>query len=233
VRPLLAILFAGAFFATAPVLAKENNGQDATVMSTESFLEQHPDIHYRLLGLKAYRAKKFGDALAHFRRAARFADKPSQGMVAEMLWAGEGTPADRALAYAWMDLAAERDYNLMLVRREVFWQSLDAGERARALAEGKAIYAEFGDEVTQPRLERLLRAERRRVTGSRLGFVGNVQIVIPSPTGDVSIDASHYYQDKFWKPEEYWKWQERDWKPPAKGHVEVGPLKSEGPPKKP
>ena len=223
-------LLMAAAIAALPVLASGNAGQDAMVMSTESFLAQHPDLRYRREGLRAYRGQKPTEAMTHFRRAARFADKPSQGMVAEMLWKGDGVPRDPVLAYVWMDLAAERGYAVMVARREVFWAGLDDGQRQQAIAAGQAVYAEFGDAVAQPRLERLLRSERKRVTGSRTGFVGNVQIVIPSPSGDVTIDASHYYQDQFWKPAEYWRWQDRDWKDLPQGTVDIGPLQPATPP---
>ena len=221
----LSLLIAAAI-AALPVVAIGNTGQDALVMSTESFLAQHPDLRYRREGLHEYREKRMTQAMARFRAAARYADKPSQGMVAEMLWKGEGVARDPVLAYVWMDLAAERGYAIMVARREVFWAGLDAAQRERAIAVGQAVYAEFGDAVAQPRLERVLRRERKRVTGSRTGFVGNVQIVIPSPSGDVTIDASHYYQDKFWKPADYWRWQDRDWKDLPRGTVDIGPLQS-------
>src|SRR3546814_2441093 len=90
-------------------------------MVTSGFLNSHPDLRYRLLGMEAMREDRHGDAFKFFRRAAHFADKPSQGMVAEMLWNGDGVERDRALAYAWMDLAAERGYAGFLGLRERYW----------------------------------------------------------------------------------------------------------------
>ena len=60
----------------------------------------------------------FEKALRYFRRSSFFADKPSQGMVAEMYWKGEGTPRDPVQAYVWMDLAAERGYRGFIGLRE-------------------------------------------------------------------------------------------------------------------
>ena len=80
------------------------------MLMTAGFLEHHQDIQYRMLGMTAYKDGRFDDALRFFRRAAFFADKPSQGMVAEMYWNGQGVPRDPVQAYIWMDLAAERGY---------------------------------------------------------------------------------------------------------------------------
>jgi TPR repeat protein len=86
---------------------------DDEISSTEGFLNGHPDQRWRRMGLSAYDRKVFGFAREYFRRAARYADKASQAMYAQMLWDGQGGAVDRPLAYAWMDLAAD----LALVKR--------------------------------------------------------------------------------------------------------------------
>jgi uncharacterized protein len=223
-RHVMAALLVALAVSSTPMLSAKESSRDATIVSTDAFLAHHPDIRYRLLGLKAYERRQFQDALRHFQRASRFADKPSQGMVAEMLWNGDGAPADRVAATAWMSLAAERGYTMMVLRRDTFLAALDADERRRTEAALAALTSELGDAVAQPRLERLLRQELRNVTGSRTGFVGAVQILLPSPTGMLQVDGSQFYQDKFWKPAEYWQWQDRAWKPEPKGSVEIGPI---------
>lgn len=223
---ILALALAAALAGVAaPAAARHPDAPpDPRVMSSHGFLGAHPDLRWRLAGQEAYEKGNAELALGYFRRAARFADKPAQGMIAEMLWKGEGAPQDRAAAYAWMDLAGERAYRPMLIRREIFWRELDAAERERAIEVGKGLYAEFGDEVAQPRLEKKLRAERRRITGSRTGFVGALQIVIPTLSGDITVDGASYYHPDYWQPERYWAWQDKGWKDPPRGVVDVGPL---------
>ena len=46
--------------------------------------------------------------------------------------------------------------------------------------------------------------------------------MIPTPGGMRQIRGSTFYQDKFWKPEQYWHWQDYDWKKPPEGDVSVG-----------
>ena len=172
------------------------------VLNTEGFLRAHPDLKNRSRGMNAYDAGRHDEALTYFRRAARYADKPSQAMVGEMLWNGEGGVRDPALAYAWMDLAAERGYPGFTIMRERYLAALDEAQRADAIARGEEVYAEYGDDVAQPRIANVLRRERRRVTGSRLGYVGFLQVTVPGPGGNpVTIDGAHFFHPKFWEPE--------------------------------
>lgn len=224
-RPLTVALLLALAFGVAGAQARSADAPvDSLVTSSAGFLGAHPDLRWRLAGQAEWEKGNHEIALSYFKRAARFADKPSQGMVAEMLWKGEGTAQDRAAAYAWMDLAAERAYKPMLIRREVFWRSLDAKERERALEVGKEVYAEYGDDVAQPRLEKKLLAEKRRTTGSRLGHVGALRIEIPTLAGTMTVDGTSYYHPDYWEPERYWAWQEKGWKEPPRGTVDVGPL---------
>lgn len=218
-------LYAGATaLQAAEPTAPGRSKADRQVMSTDAFLDHHPDIKYRLLGLHAYERGRHGEALAHFRHAARYADKPAQSMLAEMLWKGEGTAIDRPLAYAWMDIAAERGYTTMLAFRERYWAQLDEAQKRDALARGAELYREYGDETAKPRLERLLLKAKRDITGSRVGFVGALQIHIPAPGGMVTVTGEQFYADHFWLPAQYWRWQDVEWKKPGAGTVDVGPL---------
>ena len=195
---------------------------ERTVMTSEAFLGGHPDLKYRLSGLAWHGQQNYTRAVEDFRHAARFADKPAQGMLGEMYWTGQGVEADRAVAYAWMDIAAERGYPMFLGKREQFWNELSEAERSRAVEVGVAMMDEFGDAAAKPRLERELKKARRNTTGSRVGSVGFLTIMIPPPGGMRPVDGSQYWNEKFWNPELYWRWQDHDWKKPAQGEVTVG-----------
>ena len=220
--------------------AQQVSDSDQTIVESGAFLNSHPDIHHRHLGVSHLEAGRLARAFTAFQRAAYYADKPSQSMVAAMYWEGRGVARDRALAYAWADLAAERHYPALLVQREEYWSQLEPSERDRAVAEGEAIYARYGDDVAQPRIERVLRRERMRGTGSRAGYAGNVKVVLPmqsaggsaggtpdSPT--VSVAGGQFYDSKFWNPREYHRWTESLWKEAPSGRVEVGDLKQADP----
>jgi hypothetical protein len=228
-RPLACAL---ALACLLPAVAVAKGPNDRTIINSTGFLSAHPDLNWRLRGLDAYRAGKFEEALKLFRKAARYADKPAQGMVAEMLWQGQGTAQDKALAYAWMDLAAERNYPTMVLNRERYWKQLDAAQRDEALARGKDVFAEYADAVAKPRLEAQLR-QGRVSSGSHIagGGAGRaVTIAIAGPGGMRTIDASEYYAPQYWEPEQYWTWQDDDWRALPKGVVNIGPLESPAPP---
>ena len=227
-RIVTALLLA---LACAPLAAQDSTDptrrpQEGVVLTSEAFLGAHPDLKYRLMGLDWHGQQNWERALEDFRHAARFGDKPAQGMLGEMYWNGQGVAADRAVAYAWMDLAAERGYPVLLARRELYWNAMDEGERARALVVGLPMYDEFGDDVAKPRLERRLQQARRSVTGSRLGTVGALKIIIPTVDGNVTVDGTAFWDEKYWEPEKYWHWQDHHWKKPPRGHVSVAPRPS-------
>ncbi len=204
--------------------------QGNPLLITAGFLEHHQDLKYRLLGLEAYTQKRHDTALQYFRRASFFADKPSQGMVAEMYWNGEGTPRDPVQAYVWMDLAAERGYQGFVGLRERYWNALSATERSRAVEAGQAVYARFGDAAAKPRYEHQLRIGKSQLTGSRTGFNHGVQIEIPGPSGSQSIDGSKFYDERYWNAKKYWAWQDKLWAKPRIGKVSVGEIERVPPP---
>ena len=229
---------------------------DLEAVQTPTFMQFHPDLRWRLSGLRELERGADSIAFKQFRRASLYADKLSQAMVAEMLWEGVGTLRDRPAAYAWMDLAAERGYPALLLKREAFWTSLDEAERRQALAAGEAIYAEFGDDVALPRLKNTLRKGLRSVTGSRAGNTMGVRAIYPGgPAGVVKISAfnpkvpglgeltslggarlqvfggmevQRMWSDHFWRAEEYldWKEVEIDSELVNPGRVDVLPLRA-------
>lgn len=220
---LLAMLSASAL--SAQPKAPPPDPTNDPVMITAGFLTAHPDLRYRLTGLDKFKQQQFEDAFKFFQRASFYADKPSQAMVAEMLWDGNGTPQDRAAAYAWMDLASERGYRGFLGLRERYWAGLSEAERERALELGQAIYEKYGDDAAKPRIAKVLRRERSLMTGSRTGFAGsNLKIEVPGPAGSQSIDGSKFYDDRYWNPEKYQQWHDAIWENPMVGKVTLGEI---------
>jgi hypothetical protein len=197
---------------------------DHSVTSSVHFLDLHPDLQGRRDGLAEMEKGRPELAIGAFRRAARYADKPSQSMLGELHWIGNGTAVDRALGYVWMDLAAERGYPLLVAKREHYWRSMNDAERARALEIGPELYAEFGDDVARPRLARQLRQGLREITGSRVGHVGNLQVVVSTNATWDFVTGDNYYDRKYWQPEMYFAWQDETWNKHANGVVDVGPV---------
>ena len=123
-----------------------------------------------------------------------------------------------------MDLAAERGYVDFTLLRERYWRDLDSAQQARALVEGEAIYARYGDAAAKPRFATQLRRGSKQGVGSRTGFVGNVKINVPGPSGEETIDGSRFKDISYWDADQYWKMQDRTWRNPSGQRVSVGDI---------
>jgi hypothetical protein len=206
---LLLALMAGCVV-LQPALAETTVSQRA-IVSSKAFLKHHPDLRYRFLGLREYDRGDHQRAMDRFLIAARWADKPSQAMIAQMYYLGRGVLRDPVQAYIWMDLAAERGSARMVMERERYWVQLDASQRARVLELGPEVYARYGDEAAGPRLARVLERGRRAMTGGRLGMSSQLDVVLPTTAGSVIVRGEEFYQDSYWDLPSYWAWQERAW----------------------
>lgn len=233
----LALLLAGCLVCATQAQAQARGGMprsDSFIEQSQSFLDGHPDLKYRTLGFKSYKNGDFKQAMAHFLRASFYADKPSQAMVGEMYWKGEGVAADKSSAYAWVDLAAERQFVNLLAVRERYWNGMSAAEQAKAIEIGQGVYEKYGDQVAKRRLEAKLRNVRRNITGSRTGAAGTLTVELAGPDGEsVSVDGSQFYNEQYWNAEKYWVWQDETWKTMSRGNVNTSDLKPVEPEKKP
>jgi hypothetical protein len=187
------------------------------------FLTGHPDLRYRIRGMDEYQRGHHAEAMRSFQMAARYADKASQAMVAEMLWTGTGVAPDRPMAYVWIDLAAERGYPALIAIRERYWNALDEAQRAIARRDGPSLQAIYHDGVAKPRLAAVLRRTRGQMTGSRTGYTGNpLRIISPNGFGEATIDGNQFFDDRYWDPAQYQAWHDEVWTRPMQGRVEVG-----------
>lgn len=201
---------------------------------TSGMLEAHPDLAGRQRGMDALLDGRAEDALRHFRRGAYYGDKPSQAMLGELHWSGRGAPADRVDGYLWMFLAAERGYHQFQVWAQLYWEQLDAAERARVAERGPALRAEYGDAATGPRLATVLRRERRRGTGSMLDASGQgATITAYDGTRPIAIDGRRFYAKENVDPTAYREVQDRVWTAPVRGRVDVGEAEKVDKPKEP
>jgi hypothetical protein len=223
----VASLATGVSPAATPTPTGPDPAADAALADV-GYMHLHPDVEYRQLGLQSYRRGHHAVAFDRFRRAGYFGDKPAQGLVAEMYWKGEGVPADRALAYVWMDLAAERGYRDLVGLRERYWAQLTAAERQRALEQGPALYREYGDPTVKPRYARRLQRLRNQITGSHIGTDVGVLAGQRDASGAVALTGG-LYADANWNAEQYWQRQDRLWRLKLGGTVNVGDVEAMNP----
>jgi hypothetical protein len=197
------------------------DAQDQQVMSTDAFLSAHPDMKYRIEGWNAYTEGDFELARTLFLKAAAYGDKPSQGLLAEMAWKGQGQPVDRPTAYAWADLSAERGYRDFVALREQYWRQLSKEERVRAIAVGQPLLATYADAVTGRKLTRFLRRQRFGMISYRPRK--DVTVLVPGRGGLYTQIRGHdFYASKFWEPAKYREWVDAVWTDPPRENVDVG-----------
>lgn len=172
----------------------------------------HPNEMWRYRALRELKRGRPGQAAGYFRQASRYADKFSQHALSLLHWHGVGVERDRAQAYVWADLAAERGYRDLLLLREKMWQEMSAAQRAQALQLGEAMYREYGDEAAKPQMEWAMRRALASATGSRVGATTD-RIVFweYGATEGVNLSARDFYATERWKAERYWREQDRQW----------------------
>jgi hypothetical protein len=216
---------------------------DPDVWKSSHFQRAHPDLKHRVAGQALLEDGKSRAAMAEFQSAASWGDKLSQAMLAELYWEGTGVRQDRPRAYAWMDLAAERQFVPFVAKREKYWAQLDAQEREAALAIGADVYAEFGDDIALPRLQSRLIQERDS-TGSRLGFAGNGTVTLrgesagllslswtglmPQLLGGNQMSLTDYYSPQLWRFDNYMNWHADALEMARRGVVRIGAVDDQG-----
>lgn len=230
--------------AGTPVAASNKVFQPRKVESdlwqSPHFRRAHPDLKHRLLGQAELEDGRVKQAVVEFKEAATWGDKLSQAMLAEIYWQGEGVRMDRARAYAWMDLAAERNFVAFVAKRERYWSELTPEEREQALVIGQELYASNGDDLALARLDQHI-VQERASTGSRTGYAGSGNVILPTAgggrvnirsasgasgmvgsAGGRQIPLTAYYAPQYWHTESYLDWQSDQLELARRGVVRVG-----------
>lgn len=166
---------------SAPALAQES-------------MNAMPGIYFHGKAKADYEAGRFEKARERFEMSARWADKLSQFNLGVMYYHGQGVPVDRARAWAWFKLSAERRYPTFMRMAGQVEAELGPDEFARAQAIYAELAAKFGDAVTIPRAERRMRRELRSAAGSRTGFIGAVTVI----DGRGTHPGGRYFKRENW-----------------------------------
>lgn len=209
--------------ACLPAAGAETPPQEDGPLLNAGFLDSHPDMMYRQWGVNALHRGEIDSAMENFRLAARYADKPAQGYLGEMYWFGVERPADKIMAFAWMDVAAERGYPLFVELRDQYWAALPFEQHDAARAQARQLALEYGDAVAKPRIAAMLTRGLKAMTGSRTGSMSNNVDIVYSDGGMTrTIKADRLYDKRYWDPDQYQKWLDETWMKIRRGTVEVG-----------
>ena len=119
-------------------------------------------------------------------------------------------------------LAMEKNLMMSVVREKCV---NDRSDRSCLL--GAALYAEFGDAVAKPRIAEQLRRGRATMTGPRVGSPGAITVILPTAMGWLSVPGDIYYEDRYWRPTDYFAWLDHLHGQWPTGEVSVGTLRSE------
>ncbi len=154
-------------------------------------------------------------ALEMFELAGYWANKIAQYNVGIMYFNGIGSlPVDKVRGVAWLGIAAEQHGELADAALQAAYAQLTPEQRVDADGIFRSLDEKYGDAVTLRRALNRYEDERRNVTGSRVGFVGNMTVY----NSDGSFQSGNsYYADQ--------KKEFDDYINASFGHVDVGELK--------
>ncbi|HEX6833459.1 MAG TPA: hypothetical protein VF132_07995 [Rudaea sp.] len=116
------------------------------------------------------------EALRLFELAGYWGNKVAQYNAGLMHYKGLGTPEDPILGTAWLGIAAERHDDLADAALQNAYASLSPAQRQQADVAFRNLDEKYGDRVSIPRAIRQYQSEARSVTGSHVGFAGNVMV---------------------------------------------------------
>ena len=196
----------------------------------------HPDLFGMTVGMRRYAHKDYDGALKYFEIGAYYADKLSQLSTGLMYMNGEGVKKDLVTAYAWLDLAAERDYPDFVATRDEVKAQLTPDQLAQALALRKTLGERYGDAVAKQRMVVQLRQGQMEMTGSRTGFnhgvnqirtkenCGPALVVGGRALPQAGCGGDDAYAKDNWDPDLYFAKRDREWK----ATVTVGAVEEQG-----
>jgi hypothetical protein len=130
----------------------------------------HPDLFGEFAGMRRYAHKDYAGALKYFKIGAYYSDKLSALSIGLMYLNGEGMVRDPVTAYAWLVVAAERNYPDFVATRDRVKAELSAEQLKQAQPLVDQLMGEYGDKVAKRRLVVQLRQGQMKITGSHTGF---------------------------------------------------------------
>jgi len=196
-----------------------------------SYAEHTPSARLVAEGKRSYDAGQHASALSKYEAAARWADKFAQFNIGVMHLQGKGTEFDPARALAWFQLAAERDYPMMVTMVEDLEGMVDEATKRKAeRIRVEELEPVFGDVVAIERTHRRMQRDRRLATGSRLGFAGFLRVI---DSNGFSRDGAEFYAEEKWDFRQIVAIETQRMKDLGDGRVELRELELDDEPQEP
>jgi len=165
-------------------LSQDRDQAGSSLMTIDNYAINTPSWTHMVEGLRSYRNGEFKRAFGRFRLASNWANKHAQAWIGWMYTLGQGVEKDVPRAYAWLTLAAERGYPTFVADVEALSDAMSREELAHGeLILNQELLPQLGDEVAVRRTSREMWSERMKVSGSRVGYTGRLQVVDHSDLG--------------------------------------------------
>lgn len=190
-----------------------------SAQSPFQFAEHTPGFQLNAEGQRSWENGFYFDARHRFRQAAWWGDKLAQYNLGVMYFRGDGVERDPARAWAWLALAAERGYPEFVGMWETLWHELDEAQRDKANRILAELEPRYSDRVAVERTARHMERERKRMTGSRTGFIGTLKVIDRS---GMMRDGEEFYRAEKWDFHQIVELETRLFKALATGTVSLG-----------
>lgn len=176
------------FFVAIPWMQAGADPIDVTLPS--------PDLVLVERAVKAYLDESYVDALAYYRRAAKYGHKEAQMRVGTIHYAGLAGESNPVLAQAWLRLSAAHGNPRYRKASDDLYKALTESQQDSANAYYEELKEEYGDLAALQRRDRWSRRQKRELTGSRVGATASqVQISLPGPGGRaIRVTGREYYE---------------------------------------
>jgi hypothetical protein len=208
----------------------------------------HPDLFGEFAGMRHFAHHDYKGALKYFEVGAYYADKLSQLSIGLMHLNGEGVAKDPVQAYAWLDLAAEREYPDFVATRDRVKAALSPEQLKKAQDLRSTLAQRYADNVAKPRMEQQLRFGMEQMTGSRTGFDFGVShdstkgLLCHGSSLDINgmavpeagCGSADIYAASRWQPDKYFALRDSQWKATVTvGDIQQDASKPSAPPANP
>jgi Sel1 repeat len=179
---------------SSPLRANQVSGLDRAGFATNDPPGRvFPGKYFEYKAQFYLRKKDYRQALDLFELAGFWANKIAQYNAGLMYYNGIGVPADPVRGVAWLGIAAEAHDDLALRALQLAYASLSEEQKHRSAQLWKQLDGKYGDAVAVPRALQRYDAEAREVTGSHVGFIGDLRVYEAGPGGSSLGEAGSIY----------------------------------------
>lgn len=180
-------------------------GPDGSVSGHYGVLDEEsrffPGTYFFHKGCDAYSRGNTNDAISLWEKSASWGHKSAQYNLGIAYFKGQGVGKNVPLGLAWLGLASERHNVQFQDSMDAAWFQASVGDRVEAKRQYALLKPRYGDDFALKRALRRYEEERRNLTGSHVGAVGNLRVYVGGSNTPKS--AATYLQELEEKADNY------------------------------